>query len=427
MIGVAVGLGNVWRFPYMLGAFGGGAFLLLYLVFVLGIGVPALLCEWGLGRDTRRGTVGAFELAGLPKGRAVGWLFFGVVAAATAYYTNVVGWVVWYALAEVLRTFGVSFDASSALPPTEGFSGRALLMQLFTTALVIGVCAAVLLKGVRRGTERISTIVMPTLLVILLVLIVRSLTLPGAGAGVAWMLRVEGAALNPNVVLAALGQAVFSLSLGGTFMVVYGSYLPEGEPLLPGALATALGDVSAGLLAGLAIFPAVFALGFEPASGPALLFETVPALFAAIPAGAVFGLLFFCGLGAAALLSNVAAFEVLVAGLTDNTGLSRARAVRLLAVVVLVLAIPPMINMRVFVPWDLTFGSGMQTLGALAVVVTVGWSFNRARAMKALGSPDDLHSVPNKALYLWIRWVVPVAIGSVGIWWVASTLMPALG
>ncbi len=427
MIGVAVGLGNVWRFPYMLGTFGGGAFLFLYLLFVLGIGVPALLCEWSLGRDTRRGTVGAFELAGFPKGRVLGWILFGVVAAATAYYTNVVGWVVWYALGEVLRAIGVSFDPSASLPPAEGFSAQSMLMQMSATALVIGVCAWVLIKGVRRGTERISTVVMPTLLVILLILIVRAVTLPGAGAGVQWMFSVDPNAVTSGVVLAALGQAVFSLSLGGTFMVVYGSYLPEGERLLPGALATALGDVSAGLLAGLAILPAVFALGFEPASGPALLFETVPALFAALPGGAVFGLLFFCGLGAAALLSDIAAFEVLVAGLTDNTQLDRRRAVRLLAVIVFVLAIPPMLNMRVFVPWDLTFGSGMQTLGALAVVVTLGWSMHRSRAMKALGGDAEKRSLSHEVLYLWIRWVVPVAIGSVGIWWVASTLLPALG
>ncbi|MFT5435224.1 MAG: NSS family neurotransmitter:Na+ symporter, partial [Myxococcota bacterium] len=426
MIGVAVGLGNVWRFPYMLGAYGGGAFLVLYLVFVLGIGVPALLCEWGLGRSTRRGTVGAFQLAGLPQGRLVGWLFFGVVACATGYYTNVVGWVVWYAAAEVLRTAGVMFDPSVALPPAEGFSGPSFGMQLATTGLVIGVCAAVLLKGVRKGTERISTIVMPTLLIILLILIVRAVTLPGAGAGVAWMLSVDPAAITPDVVLAALGQAVFSLSLGGTFMVVYGSYLADDEPLLPGALATALGDVSAGVLAGLAIFPAVFALGFEPASGPALLFETVPALFAEMPGGALFGLLFFCGLGAAALLSDVAAFEVLVAGLTDSSGLSRRRAVQALAVVVFLLAIPPMINMRVFVPWDLTFGSGMQTLGALAVVVTVGWSLSRAASLEALGLASG-ETNGAALLYLWIRWVVPIAVGSVGVWWVVSTLLPAIG
>ena len=427
MIGVAVGLGNVWRFPYMLGTFGGGAFLALYLIFVLGIGVPALLCEWGLGRETRRGTVGAFELAGFPNGRLVGWILFGVVAAATAYYTNVVGWVVWYAVGEVLRTAGASFEASSALPPADGFSARSLLMQMAATGAVIAVCSVVLLRGVRRGTERISTVVMPTLLFILLVLIVRAVTLPGAGAGVAWMFSIDPDALTSEVVLAALGQAVFSLSLGGTFMVVYGSYLPEGEPMLPGAFATALGDVTAGVLAGLAIFPAVFALGFEPASGPALLFETVPSLFAAIPGGALFGLLFFCGLGAAALLSDVAAFEVLVAGLTDNLGISRKRAVRLLALVVFILAIPPMINMQIFVPWDLTFGSGMQTLGALAVVLTLGWSMSRARAMKALGWAEEAPSTPNKVLYLWIRWVVPIAIGSVGFWWVASTLLPALG
>lgn len=439
MIGVAVGLGNVWRFPYMLGSFGGGAFLLVYLMFVLGIGVPALLCEWGLGRSTRRGTVGSFALGGLPFGRAAGWFFFAVVACATGYYTNVVGWVVWYAIGEIANILGSGFNPARVLPPDDGLDGVSLSMQLATTAAVIGLCVLVLRKGIRRGTERISTIVMPTLLVILGVLIVRALTLPGASTGLSWMFSVDPAALSSDVVLAALGQAVFSMSLGGTFMVVYGSYLPDNSRLLPGAFATAAGDVGAGVLAGLAIFPAVFALGFEPASGPALLFETVPALFDEIPGGAVFGPLFFGGLGAAALLSDIAAFEVLVAGITDSTKIERNRAVSVLAVVVFVLAVPPMLNMRVFVPWDLTFGSGMQTLGALAVAVTVGWCMSRARAMRALGlatpiaegsSTDDARSVAsiraNGALYLWIRWVVPLAVGVVGAWWAVSTLLPAL-
>lgn len=426
MIGVAVGLGNVWRFPYMVGRYGGAAFVLFYVLVVLVIGVPGLMAEWSLGRHTRRGTVGAFARAGLPGGRAVGWFFFFIVIAATAYYTNVIGWVLYYAVGELARAAGQSLDASAILPPATGVSPRSLLLQLACTAVITLSCVAVLLAGLRGGIERASRIIMPALYVILVVLIARSLTLPNAWPGVEWyILKFRLADVTPRVMMAAIGHAVFSLSLGGTFMVVYGSYLPEGERLGAGAGWTAFGDTMAGLLAGLAIFPAVFSLGLEPNSGPGLIFATLPRVFASIPAGWIFGLLFFLGLMGAAYLSALAAFEVLVAGLTDNTRLGRRAAVWLIAVVVFVVAIPPMLNMRVFVPWDLTFGSGMQTLGALVAVITVGWAMNRAEVMRALSSNGD-SSVP-RWLYAWIRWVIPGALLLVGVWWLLTDLLHVVG
>lgn len=416
MIGVAVGLGNVWRFPYMVGAFGGAPFVLFYVFVVVVVGIPALTAEWTLGMVTRRGPVGAFGGAGLPMGRLVGWFFFCVVTAATAYYTNALGWVLYHAVGELVQATGRPFDAAAILPPDAGFDGRSFGLQVAATAALIGACAWVLLRGVRRGIERASKVIVPGLLVILLILIGRSLTLPGAGDGVAWYLgQFDPDALTPSVMMAALGQAIFTLSLGGTFMVVYGSYLTPGSPLLRNAVVTAGGDLAAGLLAGLAIFPAVFALGAEPGSGPGLLFATLPAVFSAMPGGWFFGLLFFLGLLGAAFLSDVAAFEVLVAGLADTLGWPRRRAIGTMALVVFAAALPPMINMKVFVPWDLTFGSGMQTLGALLSVLTVGWVLDRARMLDALsgsGSPWR-----RTLLVAWLRFVVPGVILAVGIWW----------
>lgn len=419
MIGVAVGLGNVWRFPYMVGSFGGGAFLLVYLLAALTVGVPALLAEWSLGRHTRRGTVGAFERAGLPGGRAVSWFFFAVVTAATAYYANVIGWVAWHGLAALAVPLPVRLTGAWILPPAEGVDLRSLVLQGACTLTVVGGCAVVLRQGLRRGIERASTVLTPLLFVGLLVLVAFSLTLPGAEEGVRWLLTVDASRLSPAVALAAVSQVVFSLALGGTFMVVYGSYLDDGEPLGSQAVFTVLGDTAAGLLAGLAIVPAVFALGGEPGSGPGLLFETLPAALATVSGGWALTALFFGALGGAAFLSAVAAFEVLVAGLTDNTGLSRPRAVGIMAGAVLLLAIPPMINMRIFVPWDLTFGSGMQTLGALVAAVAFGWTLDRQRALGELAAavPGPLHT----GLYVWIRWVVPTAILSVGVWWAVDT------
>lgn len=425
LVGVAIGLGNVWRFPYMAGRFGGAVFVLLYLVFVAAIGVPALMAEWSLGRRTRRGPVGAFEAAGLPGGRLVGWLFFGGVAAATAYYVNVIGWVGHHGLEQVARGLGVEYDASAALPPESGIEPGALLWQLASTVTLVAAAAWVLSRGVRDGIERASRLVVPALLGVLLLLIARSLTLPGAGRGVEWfLLDARLADLDGGVAVAALGQAVFSLSLGGTYMVVYGSYLDAEEDLTTSAVWTALGDTGAGLLAGLAVLPAVVALGLEPGSGPELVFSTLPRVFGELPAGWFFGTLFFGGLAGAAFLSGLGAFEVLVAGLTDNTALERGPAVRRVAAAVLVLSLPSMLSMAVFVPWDLTFGSGLQTGGALLAALTVGWSFSRAEALEEMSRGGD-RPVP-RWLYWWVRLVIPASIAAVGAWWVLTEVGGAL-
>ena len=181
MIGVAVGLGNIWRFPYMAGSFGGAAFVLFYVVASVVIGVPALMAEYALGRHTRRGTVGAFAAGGLPLGRFIGWFFFCIVVAATGYYSAVIGWVLYYALAELALGVGVAIDPAAILPPDRGFVARSFLLQLACTAAVISGCAVVLLKGLRAGIERASSVIIPALFLILLVLTLRALTLPGAG------------------------------------------------------------------------------------------------------------------------------------------------------------------------------------------------------------------------------------------------------
>jgi NSS family neurotransmitter:Na+ symporter len=422
MIGVAVGLGNIWRFPYMAGTFGGAAFVLFYVVVAVVIGVPALMAEYALGRQTRRGTVGAFAAGGFPFGRQVGWFFFAVVVAATGYYSAVIGWVLFYALAQGAQALGLSVDAAAILPPDRGFAARSFVLQLACTAAVVVACALVLVKGLRAGIERASTIIIPGLFLILLVLTVRALTLSGAGTGVRWfILEFRWADLTPNVIVAAIGQMVFSLSLGGTFMVVYGSYLDARENVAGAAIWTAIGDTGSSLLAGLAIIPAVFALGMAPSQGPGLIFFTLPEVFASIPAGSLFGLLFFAGLFGAGYLSDVAAFEVLVAGLTDNTSLTRRHAVWVMAAAAFVISIPPTINNAIFVPWDLTFGSGMQTLGALVAVLTVGWCMHRGAALRALSAED--HRAAPTWLYYWIRFGIPAAILTAGIWWLLTSVI----
>jgi NSS family neurotransmitter:Na+ symporter len=422
IIGVAIGLGNVWRFPYMVGKFGGAAFVLFYVLVSVVIGVPALMAEFALGRHTRRGPVGAFAAAGLPFGTFVGWFFFVVVMGATGYYTAVIGWVLYYAIGQMASAVGISMDAAAVLPPDTGFVAKSFVLQLLCTGAVIVTCALVVSRGLRGGIERASKVIVPTLMFVILVLMARSLTLPNAMEGVRWyILKFRFVDLTPQVMVAAIGHAIFSLSLGGTFMVVYGSYLDAKESLNRPAMWTVLGDTGSALLCGFAIIPAVFALGLEPTSGPGLIFATLPKAFAAIPAGALFGCLFFMGLFGAGYLSDVGAFEVLVAGVTDNTKIARRRAVWIVAGAVFLLSIPPTINNAIFVPWDLTFGSGMQTLGSLVAVLTVAWCINRSAILRELGKRGEM-PVP-MWLFYWIRFGIPAAIGGTGVWWLLSSVL----
>lgn len=425
MVGLAVGLGNVWRFPYMVGQFGGAAFIVLYLGIAVLIAIPALMGEWSIGRHTRLGTLGAFDAIGLPGGRYIGWLLGGVAWVAVAYYTNAIGWVAYHAIGQLAAGVGRPFDASAILPPDTGISWRSMSLQFGFTATILAIQGAVIVRGVRAGIERISSVATPLLFLSLLVVIVRSVTLDGADEGVRWLLAFDVSALTPQAAAAALGQVVFSVGLGGTLMVVYGSYLANDTPIKSNAVWTVLGDTGAGLLAGLAIFPAVFAFGMEPAGGPGLLFATLPAVFAQIPGGWVFGFLFFGGLFGAALLSGIAAYEVIVAGFGDRLQWSRRRAATVVYGVSLFLAIPPMINLRVFVPWDLTFGSGGQTLGALVAVVTVGWVMKRSALLAEIAgeSPGPM----DRFLTAWLQWVVPLGIMTAAGWWLVTDVLGIVG
>jgi NSS family neurotransmitter:Na+ symporter len=225
--------------------------------------------------------------------------------------------------------------------------------------------------------------------------------------------------LTPSVMAAAMGMAFFSMSLGGTFMVIYGSYLGKNTRIPKNAVTTSLGASLAGILAGLAIFPAVFSFGLKPTSGPGLIFETLPRVFASMPAGWVFGFLFFIGLFGAAYLSEVAAFEVLVGGLVDNTKLERRRAALIVCGAVWILSVPPMINTRIFLPWDLFFGSGMQVLGSFLAVVTAAWFIRRAELLKELAEGGS-RPFP-RFLYWWIRLAIPAAILLVGVNWLLES------
>lgn len=422
MIGVAVGLGAVWRFPYMVGKFGGAAFVLFYMVIVFFVGIPALMAEWTLGRHTRRGPLGAFEKGGFPGGKYVGGFLFFIIFWAAGYYTNAIGWVGFHALGEIVNAFGGNLNAAAILPPATGFNLTSLLLQLMMTAFVFFTCGLVLIKGLRKGIEKVSKVVVPALFIILIILIIRSVTMEGSSEGIRWYIGgFHFNELTASVMAASLGMAFFSMSLGGTFMVIYGSYLDKKADISKNAILTGIGASMAGILAGFAIFPAVFSFGLEPASGPGLIFSTLPKTFAMMPAGWLFGLLFFVGLFGAAYLSDVAAFEVLVGGIVDNTNIERKKAVLYICSICYILSVPPMINYKIFVPWDLTFGSGMQALGSLLAVITAAWCIKRSEALKEL-SEGKRKPFP-KFLYWWMRIVIPIAILFVGINWLLESVL----
>ncbi len=408
--GAAIGLGNIWRFPYMMGIFGGAGFLLVYLAVVVFFGIPGLMVEWTLGRHTRRGPVGAFERVGMPGGRWWGRLLLLTVTMAASYYAVVIGWVLYY---------GVQFAVTTPeAPPVETFAALTVGVAKqapYLAATVAAGCLA-LYSGVKDGIERISKIVLPLFFGLFALLMVRSLTLDGAWEGVRYYLLPRLDQITPGTLLAATGQAYFSLALGGTFMLIYGSYMRPEERLGRNAVLTALADSSAAFMAGLVVVPAVFAFHIDMQSGPPLLFVVMPEVFERLPWGGFFGSLFFASVFLIALLSLIAAYEVMVAALQDELGWSRGRSLWLIFGLELVLAVPSMLSLNYLYYSDLIWGSTMQPVGAVLSVVALAWCLSRARALEELRMGGE--AVPDW-LFLWIKYVIPPAIvGALVYGWV---------
>lgn len=414
--GVAIGLGNVWRFPYMMGRYGGSAFLVVYLAVIVLFGLPALMAEMTLGRATRRGPLGALRAVGLPGAGLWGSLLVVTVTMAASYYGVVIAWVVDFLVRYLVGATGA---AAGAEAPGALF-GRlvgSFTEQLAALVVVVGLSCLALAAGVRRGIERVSRLALPLFFFLFLVLLVRVLTLDGAMGAVADFLVPRFGEMGPESYLAALGQAFFSLALGGTFMVVYGAYLPARTSIPRVAGTTAAVDVAAALVAGLAVVPAVAVFGLDLASGPSLLFDVLPEVFARLPAGRLFAVAFFAAVALVALLSLMAAYEVMIEAATRHFGWSRSRAVVSVGLLELVLGIPALLSLRYLETSDLLWGSTMQPLGGAVAVVALVWSFGRARALEEMSRGGALPAP--SLLVLWLRWVVPGGILTILVygWW----------
>jgi neurotransmitter:Na+ symporter, NSS family len=356
-VGFSVGLGNIWRFPYLTGMNGGGAFLLIYLALALLIGIPLFTAEISLGRKTQLTPIpGMRKLTGsrFSPWTLIGW--FGVAAALLimSYYQLIMGWILVY----FVRMVGGGFSGMSPVEIEGYFNG--LVAQpgvvLFHASVMVLILAVIVGQGLRSGVERAAKLLMPILFVLLVLLAIGGLRFPGAMEGVRWYLAPDFSAVDGGVVLAALGQVFYSIGVGMAAAFVYGSYLNPRDSDVPGGAVTIVGfDVLAAVLAGFVMFPALFAFGISPDVGPGLVFVAMPNLFAQVPAGNLVGAAFFFLLLLAGLTSGIALTEAVSASFMDSLGLSRRRAVGLALGLFVLLGIPSALG---FGPW-----AGIQLFG----------------------------------------------------------------
>lgn len=405
MLGVAIGLGNVWRFPYMMGRYGGSAFLAVYLIFTILFAFPALMAEMTLGRMSGKGTLDSLRLAfGKPTGSILGYMLLVVITIAGSYYAVVV--------ANVLFTTGFSI-----IP---GFSGATMndyhallsngLLQYGITLLLIVTSLYVIHKGLLAGVERISKIVMPLFFLALVYMIVHALSMPHALEKCREFLQPDFSVLKSSEIFAALGQAFFSVGLGGTFVVVYASFLKKDEDIPTIALYTGLGDAGASLLISLFLVPSILVFGLNMASGPGLIFDTFPLLFNAMPGGRFVGSLFLISIFIVAFLSLVAAYQVPYTCIrNEQTTMGSKKILIVIGLLQAVLALPTSLFPDVISVLDMVFGSGMQVLGSTFCILGLTWGVRRSEVLQHMFLSDN-QTLIQKATFFWIRWIIPLAL-----------------
>lgn len=394
-LGSAVGLGNIWKFPFLTGANGGAAFIMIYLVSTLLIGLPIMIAEIALGRRARANAVATLERLAPPRQP---WWLIGVAGVLSgflilAFYTEVAAWVFVYMFKAAVGAVSTT-DPGQAGQHFQGLISDPLLSLAgqWGVLLLVG---SIIVLGASRGIERTTKRLMPLLLVLLVLIGVRSLTLPGAGAGLAFLLRPDFSHVSGATVLTAMGLAFFKLSIGMGAMITYGSYFRDDQDIPATAARVMLADLAISMLAGVAIFPAVFAFGFEPGAGPALLFITIPAVFAGMPFGGVCVVLFFALAAMAATGAMLSLMEVPVAFLQERLRLTRLQAT---AATVLPLALVgataalsngllagvTIAGMTFFDLYDFLTSNVLLPLGGLGVALFVGWVWGFEQFRQAL-------------------------------------------
>lgn len=420
--GSAVGLGNIWRFPYMTGNNGGGAFILIYAVFALVIGLSIMVAEFAIGRRTSLAAVGAY------KKYSKNWTFAGVLGVLSAFfimgfYPVVGGW----SLAYVFKSVTGLLADQGAIEGVFGAFISAPVEPVVWMAIYLFINVFIVAKGVAGGIEKASTVLMPTLFVLFIFISIRSVTLPGAGAGLEFIFKPDFSEVTGSTFLAALGQAFFSLSLGMGCMMTYGSYLNKEENLPNNALLVTLMDTSVAILAGIAIFPALFAFGMEPAQGPGLVFVVVPSLFAQMGAlGPLFSVVFFVALTVAALTSSVSLLEVVVAYLMDERQMPRKKSVSIAGGIMVITGMLSSLSMGALSGVNL-FGVGFfdffdiltdkifLAIGGLLLAVFVGWFVKKEDLKDELTNGGTVSFGLFEVWYGVVKYVIPVAIAIVAV------------
>ncbi len=433
-IGSAIGLGNVWKFPYITGENGGGAFILLYLACIALIGLPVLVAEITLGRRARQNPVSAMQFLAQEEGVTSGWRLLGWMGTFAgvlilSFYSVVAGWTIAYVIEAVSGSFtGLTGETSGALfGDLIGSWEEGLLWHTFFMLLVLFVVA----RGVRHGLERLVVILMPLLFGMLLVLAVYAAFAGDFLKGLGYMFNADFQALfqkcegeacefTAEPLLVAMGHAFFTLSLGMGAMMVYGSYLPKQASIMNSAIVIALADTLVALLAGIAIFPLVFANGLQLGAGPGLVFVTLPIAFGSMPAGLLFGAIFFVLLLFAAWTSAISISEPMIAWLTGKRGLSRVSASLLVIGVAWFVGIGSVLSFNLwsgetyqlfgktfFDLKDYLASNILLPLGGLMIAIFIGWAAHRRLSEEEL-------ALQNPAVFgLWrwlVRYVAPLGI-----------------
>lgn len=419
-VGSAVGLGNIWRFPYEAGQNGGGAFIIVYVVCVALLGIPVMLSEFIIGRSTHSNMKGALRRLA-PQSRVFNVAYVCILGAVLvlSFYSVVCGWVVEY-------TFQAAQGNLSEHTPqeyTEMFTGfvASPWRGVFWTLLFLVINFAVLIRGVEQGIERISAILMPLLFLILIVFCVNSLMLPDAHHGLAFLFSPDFSALTWRGVVDAFGQAFMSLSLGVSCLITYASYFKDDTSLTKDAVVIAVLDTLVAVLAGIVIFPAVFSFGMKPEAGPKLVFEILPAVFQQMSGGYVWAILFFVLLFFASLTSTISLSEIFITFLIEEHHLTRRKATWMSAVIVVVLAVLcslsfnvlsgfKIFGMNLFDLFNYLSSNVVMLFGGLFTAVFVGWFIDKRIIAEQLTNKGRLNVPVQSFLMFCLRYVAPVSM-----------------
>lgn len=418
--GSAVGLGNIYRFPCELGSNGGGAFLLVYLLIVLCLGVPVMLSELVIGRTTQKNPIGAFKML-KPKS---GWPiigYMGVLCAfiIMAFYSTVAGWTLEY----IVKAVGNQFQGKELAAIEQEFADFHEIgwKNVLWQAVFIFLTGFVVFKGVADGIEKYAKVLMPLLVVILIVLAIRSITLPGAGEGLYFLFHPDFSKITGSVLISALGQAFFSLSMGMGVLITYGSYIKKDDNLTTTALSVTLSDTLVAVLAGIVIFPAAFSFGVKPTAGMGLVFSTLPMIFNQMAGGYYFCIIFFVLLAVAALTSTISLLEVIVAYFVEELHLKRRWATVLASVGCMAVGVFASLSLKTgsgFTIAGLSFFDSLDffsakillPVGAFFIVLFVGWIMGKSKFYEEITNDGQLKLSVKSVIYIIVKYLAPLAI-----------------